>query len=91
MTEPSEDAGVIGALVERFEKLRLPRILEMKDRVDQGEKLTDIDMEFLGEVFEDAKHIKKYVDRNPEFQDMAAQAMGLYSDITNKALENEKK
>lgn len=90
MTEPSEDAGVIGALIERFEKLRLPRVLEMKERVDKGEKLTDIDMEFLGEVFEDAKHMKKYIDRNPKFQDAAAQAMSLYSEITAKALENEK-
>ncbi len=89
MTEPSDDAGVLAALTERFEKHRLPRVLEIKERVDQGEKLSDVDMAFLKEVFNDAQHVKKYIDRHPEYEEAAAQAMGLYSDIMDKAMENE--
>ena len=89
MTEPSDDAGVISVLVERFEEQRLPRALEMKERVDQGEKLSDIDLAFLKEVFADARNMKTYIDKFPEYQSLAAQAMSLYSDISKKALENE--
>jgi hypothetical protein len=63
MTEPSGDAGVISVLIERFEEQRLPRALEMKERVDQGEKLSDIDLAFLKEVFADARHMKTYIDK----------------------------
>ena len=89
MTEPSGDAGVLSVLVERFEEQRLPRALEMKERVDQGEKLSDIDLAFLKEVFADARHMKTYIDKFPEYRSVAAQAMSLYSDISKKALENE--
>ncbi len=89
MTEPSDDAGVLAALTERFEKHRLPRVLEIKERVDQGEKLSDVDMAFLKEVFNDAQHVKQYIDRHPEYQEATAQAMSLYSDIMDKAMENE--
>jgi hypothetical protein len=89
MTESSSDAGVISVLIERFEEQRLPRALEMKERVDRGEKLSDIDLAFLKEVFADAQNMKTYIDKFPEYQSVAAQAMSLYSDISQKALENE--
>ena len=89
MTESSGDAGVISVLIERFEGQRLPRALEMKERVDRGEKLSDIDLAFLKEVFADAQNMKTYIDKFPEYQSVAAQAMSLYSDISKKALENE--
>lgn len=89
MTESSGDAGVISVLIERFEEQRLPRALEMKERVDRGEKLSDIDLAFLKEVFADAQNMKTYIDKFPEYQSVAAQAMSLYSDISQKALENE--
>ena len=36
MKESADELGVIYALVERFEKQRLPRLLELKKRVDKG-------------------------------------------------------
>ena len=89
MTESSTDTGVISVLVERFEKQRLPQALEIKERVDRGEKLTDRDLVFLKEVFADANRIKPYIDRNPEYESVAAQAFNLYHGITKQALENE--
>ena len=89
MAEQSEDEGVILALFERFEKYRLPRALDIKERVDQGEKLTDVDIDFLKEVFEGAKHIKPYLDKHPEYESVVSQTVDLYHQITSKALNNE--
>jgi hypothetical protein len=45
---------------------------------------------FLEEVFSDSNKIKPLLDRHPEYQELAARIVGLYKDITEKALENEK-
>jgi len=36
MAETPEDAGVVLALIEHFETQRLPRALEIMDRIDRG-------------------------------------------------------
>lgn len=91
MTDNSKDAGVIQVLVERFEKHRLPKVLELKEKVDGGERLNDIEIEYLEQILEDAQDNKALVDRNPAWQKIVAQVVSLYNEITEKALENEKK
>ena len=90
MSQSSEDAGVILALMERFNEQRLPRALELKKRVEHGECLTEPDITFLDEVFKDANHVMPLVDKHPELQPVASRAISLYKEITAKALENEK-
>ncbi len=90
MTESSEDIGVILALVERFTEQRLPKATALKARVEQGERLSEHDIAFLDEVFRDANRIMPLVDKHPEWQPLAARAISLYKEITEKALENEK-
>jgi hypothetical protein len=90
MSNPTHDAGVIMALVERFNSQRLPRALDLKARVDAGGTLNDFDLHFLQEVLEDAQKIRPLVDRHPEYQELVARAAQLYREITGKALENEK-
>ena len=89
MTESSKDTGVTQALIERFETQRLPRALALKAQVDRGELLSDMDLAFLKQVFDDAQSIKPLVERQHEWQSLMARAIALYKEITDKALANE--
>lgn len=90
MNDSSDDANVIQTLIERLSNQRLPRVLDMKDKVDTGEKLGDYDIQFLKNVFSDAQNVKPLVDRHPEYQELAIRVIHLYKEIMDKAMENEK-
>ena len=91
MTESTKEAALIQVLVERLEKIRLPIALELKEKVDRGEVLNDLDIGFLEEVLGDVGKIKPLLDRHPEWHDLAGRMASLYNDITTKAMENEPK
>ena len=90
ITQSEKEAAVAQALVERFQKQRLPRALEMKARVDRGEVLSEIDLAFLEEVRSDAERVKPYV-KTPEWKKIASQMLDLYLEILDKGIANEKK
>ena len=89
MKKSSTNLGVIAALLERLEKQRLPRLLSLKEKVYRGEILGDLDMEFMNQVLADTSRIKPMLDNKPEYQSLVMQLIGLYNEITSKALENE--
>ena len=85
------DQGTIQVLLERLNRFRLPRALDLKKRVDAGEKLGDHDIAFLKRVMQDSNQAQSLASRHPEFKPLVDKLIGLYSHITNKALENEQK
>jgi hypothetical protein len=90
MTESTDkEAGIIQALAERLEKQRLPMALKLKEKVDEGGLLNEADIAFLEEVFAGSAQLKPMLDTHPEWQELAARMIGLYGEITAKALENE--
>ena len=86
-----EQKGVLEVVMQRFEKQRLPRILDIKKMVDRGEVLCKLDIDFLEEVFRDTLKYKHFVDEHPEFQKLYASVAHLYDEIAKKALDNENK
>ncbi|HEY9199272.1 MAG TPA: hypothetical protein VIR60_07890 [Gammaproteobacteria bacterium] len=85
------DAGVSQALLDRLNNQRLPRALEIKEKVDAGEPLGEYDLRFLEDVFADAQAIQPMVDRHPEYQKLVARVIHLYKEILDKAVANENK
>ena len=84
-----ERKGVLEVVMERFEKQRLPRILDIREIVDRGELLSELDIEFLEEVCRDTQQYKHFVDEHPQFQELYARVAHLYDEIATKALNNE--
>ena len=90
MEQSKEDAGTIAALMIRFKEYRLPRAQRMLDRVNGGEKLSDSDIQFLKRIYKDGRNTQSLVKRHPEYNDLIARYISLYTEIINKGLENEK-
>jgi hypothetical protein len=86
-----KDAGTIQAMLQRLNDFRLPKALDLKKKVDRGEKLDNYDMEFLEAVLEDASGAQHLIAKHPELQPLVSQLVSLYGAITTKALENEQK
>ena len=89
--ESKKDAGTIQVLMNRLDTERLPRALDLKKKVDRGERLDEQDTQFLNRVFEDAGTAQQLAAKHPEFQPLVTRLISLYSEITRKGLENEEK
>jgi hypothetical protein len=91
MQEDIKNKAVIDTLMDRFEKQRLPRLLSIKESVDKGEKLSNIDIEFLEQSFKDARQNEAYRKAaGDDLKELITKVVTLYKEITSKALENEK-
>jgi hypothetical protein len=91
MSDKTEDIGIIEALLARLNEYRLPRALELKERVDRGEVINANDLQFLERMLQDAREIEPLIKRNPKVQPIYAQMITLHTEITAKAVENEAK
>ena len=90
MGQSQKDLGVITALMDRFENERLPRALEIRAKVGNGDKLSDSDVDFLDRVLNDVKNNKATLGKFPEYQGLIAKVVGLYHEIMDLAVKNEK-
>lgn len=89
MNQSTLDAGLIATLLERLEKQRLPRLLALQENVDRGERLDDLELEFMEQAIADAQDILPIIDRHPEYQQLTTQVLSLYKEISEKALQLE--
>jgi len=90
MSEVSKDVGVIAVLATRMVEERLPKALALKERIDKGGVLNDLDLAFLEQIVADAAHVRPLMEKDPRVLEVAGRMVQLYKEITEKALENEK-
>ena len=91
MAYPLEIKGVLTVVLERFEKHRLPRIMHIKESVDNGGTLNQSDINFLSQVFHDTQQYAHFVSTHDEYQNLFSEVTSLYDQITRNALNNEGK
>jgi hypothetical protein len=89
-SDTTTERGVAVALLERLIHLRLPRVLKIKERVDRGERLGEVDVDFLEAALADSANAKPLIDHHPELEGIAVRMISLYHHITEKALANER-
>ena len=90
MEHTEDEKGTAQVLLTRLVDQRLPRLLEIKERVDRGELLEEYDIEYLEGALRDAQHNQRYADHFPEYTKIVDQIASLYEHITSKALENQR-
>jgi hypothetical protein len=90
VAQVSKELGVIAVLAKRMVEERLPKALALKERVERGEVLNDLDLAFLEQVVVDARKVLPMAQENPQVLDVAGRMLKLYREISDKALENEK-
>ncbi len=88
--QKEQDAGTIAMLMKRFVDYRLPRAQRMLEKVNAGERITDHDLYWLKNIFADSTRTLPLVKRNPEYTSLVAGFLDMYTEITTKAIENEK-
>ncbi len=85
-----KEQGVVKTVLDRFNHQRLPALLNLKKRVDNGEVLNDVDVRLLEDSIGEAKDGERYAEKHSEFKKLIAEVSSLYQDITTTALENQK-
>lgn len=86
----NNDTGIILVVIERFEKQRLPWLVDIQLKLDHGDLLNDIDIGYLSDLVHDARFMLPYLDRHPEYEPLFAKVMHYYRTIIEQALVNEK-
>jgi hypothetical protein len=82
------DAGTIAALLERANR-RIPNLLAIKKRLENGDTLSQIEIEELDNMIEANDHSRELVERHPEYHDLVARVVSLIEEITRLAVANE--
>ena len=81
--------GILQSLMQEFEQHRLPRLLRLKDKVDSGETINVVDLEFLCKQLKDANLTMHLTTNYPELQEFCLLMAHLYKEICDEAVDNE--
>ena len=85
-----DDARTLAVVITKLNQEHIPRLVRMKERLDRGEKLSDVEINDLKRIYDSTMKDSKLVERNPEFLEVSMRYVELYTAVLNKALELEK-
>ena len=88
ISQEESDEGTIAALLERANR-RIPNLLAIKERLENGDTLSALEIEEIGNMIEGADHTRELVERHPEYQELAARMASIFEEITELAVANE--
>lgn len=86
--QQEDEEGAIAAQLENARR-GIPNLLAIKERIDGGDTLSDLEIAKLEDAFERARQMIHVYDEHPEVQDLVARVMSLYLHITTRAVENQ--
>lgn len=89
MDQSEKDTGTLTTLMLDLEDNRLPRAMNILDKVNGGDLLSDRDINFLKKVYGESRENEFLVERHPEYCVLISRCLSLYTEIINKGLENE--
>ncbi len=84
----SNEERIFIILLQRLNKYHIPRLLILKDKVENGEQLNQWELDFLEQVFKSTHEILPKVIGNPKYAGIFMKAIHLYTEITELALKN---
>ncbi len=91
MHELSEkELGVITVVVEEFERHRLPALLRLKEKVNNGIALIDAEYDYLTRSISEMNHYMPQTVGHPELEEFVTHVLHLYTEICELALNLER-
>jgi hypothetical protein len=91
MQQYHEDSLRIVVLLDRFRLQRLPVAQGIRQRVVQGHRLAEHEIEFLWREFASVQELRPLATRNPEVAQLMGSITYLYKEIVDTALANEQR
>ena len=91
MKEFVDESGVINLLIDNMAELALPRLLDIKKKVDMGGELGEADIRFMSQVTRYAQRRQLLIDQFPEWQRFFTELLHLHGEIVNTAMDNVEK
>ena len=89
MERKDKDALIMSGVLRRLNEYRLPRVLALKKKVEDGETLSEVDLNFLNRVLRDARDLNPVLERNPRYLGLRDKAIGLCNQILEQDAENQ--
>ena len=84
-----KEHGTQAVLFKQFAHERLPFLKAVKEQVDAGDKLNDLDLAAMEEIIGRAERFTHLAELHPDLKPTIAKIINLYEAITHKALDNE--
>jgi hypothetical protein len=84
---------VITMLLKRLEEDSIPTVLDMRRKVDRGERLTDAEIEYLERILSDAETfgLSRLLEHHPDYSRLVGAFFSLCGQVIESDLRGEEK